>query len=126
MQSLALAPINIKSIELHVSNILLKLGILPNLRGFTYLKDAIIINSKNYEKGNTSELYTLVASKHETSVETVERNCRSAIQGAFKSGTLTKINELLAVDVMDEGYSLTNSQFISLVGQFVYFNYFAL
>lgn len=59
--------------------ILLQLGITPNLLGYTYIADAVEIIGKEDEKVKTTALYEIIAERHETTYHKVERPIRHAI-----------------------------------------------
>lgn len=67
-----------------VSNTLLRLGISTKLRGYSYLREAVILFSKDPDQSITKELYPSVAAQfHGTAVQ-VERSIRSAIHTAWE------------------------------------------
>lgn len=73
-------------IKLKIMDILLEMSIDPGLYGYAYLTDAILLCYKNEKaiKSMTKKVYPTVAKKHKTSVKSVERNIRYAIERAFE------------------------------------------
>jgi len=77
----------IKNAELLTTLILHKFGMPKNLRGFHYLREAIVIlEDYNECVGVTKILYPQIAKKHSTSVESVERAIRHAINVTWERG----------------------------------------
>lgn len=68
----------------HVSNLLLSLGIPTKLRGYTYLREAVLLMAKDPKQSITKELYPAVAALCGCESTHVERSIRSAIATAWK------------------------------------------
>ena len=66
-----------------VSNILLRLGIATKLRGYSYLREAILLMKKNPGQSITKELYPSVAAACGATPVQIERSIRSAITTAW-------------------------------------------
>ena len=67
-----------------VSNFLLSLGIPTKLRGYTYLREAIVLMAEDPDQSITKELYPAVGLACATTASHVERSIRSAINAAWK------------------------------------------
>lgn len=67
----------------HVSNLLLSLGIPTKLRGYGYLREAILLYAADSGQSVTKELYPAVASLCESTASHVERSIRSAVHSAW-------------------------------------------
>ena len=67
-----------------ISNTLLRLGISTKLRGYSYLREAIILMSRDPNQSITKELYPAVASLCDGTAIQIERSIRSAITTAWK------------------------------------------
>lgn len=67
-----------------VSNVLLHLGIATKLRGYGYLREAILLMAQDASQSVTKELYPAVAARCRANSEQVERSIRSAIHSAWK------------------------------------------
>lgn len=68
----------------HVSNLLLSLGIPTKLRGYGYLREAILLFAADPGQSITKELYPTVGILCESSAMHVERSIRSAIHTAWE------------------------------------------
>ena len=69
----------------NVSNLLLALGIPTKLRGYNYLREAILLMAKEPGQSITKELYPKVAALCHCEAKHVERSSRSAIQAAWQN-----------------------------------------
>ena len=80
-----------------VKDILNNLGASPKYTGYNYIVDeSVLINNLNIQKKKIllKDVDKSVANKYSKQDVTVERNIRSCIEGTFKNGNLTYINEL--------------------------------
>ena len=66
-----------------ISNTLLRLGISTKLRGYSYLREAIILMSRDPNQSITKELYPAVAALCDGTAIQIERSIRSAITTAW-------------------------------------------
>lgn len=67
-----------------ISNTLLRLGISTKLRGYGYLREAIILMSHDPNQSITKELYPAVAALYGGTAIQIERSIRSAISTAWE------------------------------------------
>ena len=98
-----------------IHNILLGIGVPPNLLGYSYILYALqlILLQPDYMHAITKELYEDIARKYCTSSTRVERNIRTAIQTTWLYGNVEMINRLFQNSVrLDKGYP-TNSMFLA-------------
>jgi len=70
--------------RIHVSNMLLTLGVPTKLNGYGYLREAIPLMAKDRGQAITKELYPAVAKLYRCEPKNVERSIRSAIDSAWK------------------------------------------
>lgn len=68
----------------YVSNLLLSLGIATKLNGYGYLREAVILMSRDPEQSVTKVLYPRVAAMFHCKSTHVERSIRSAIESSWK------------------------------------------
>lgn len=68
----------------YVSNLLLQFRARAKLKGFRYLREAIVLMAEDPEQAITKELYTKVASLFNTGYKQVERCIRTAIEEAWE------------------------------------------
>ena len=106
-----------ESKEQIVSNIMLEIGIKPNLDGFNFLKDGIIEGMENPKLVHniTKGLYKKVADKNESTPTKVERSIRNAIETGYLCGKLNKINDIFGVNFIEKYEKPSNSTFIAFM-----------
>lgn len=69
-----------------ITDIVQELGVPANVRGYYYLREAILFYSKNRAESVTKVLYPYVAQKHSTTSSRVERGIRHAIELCWERG----------------------------------------
>lgn len=97
--------------EYVVTQYLIRIGVPTSLKGFRYIRSAILylLAEKNRTVLLTKELYPKIAEEHNSSVSSVERAIRTAIERATNNKT-EELNELLC------GCNCTTcSEFLTLV-----------
>jgi two-component system response regulator (stage 0 sporulation protein A) len=106
-----------KNLELEVTRIIHEIGIPAHVRGYQYLRDAImlVVDEVNYLGAVTKELYPTVASKYNTTSSRVERAIRHAIELAWDRGDYEKINKFFGYMVSYDRGKPTNSEFIAII-----------
>lgn len=106
-----------RSLEISVTNTIHSVGVPANIKGYQYLRDAIIMSIKDTELINavTKQLYPLVAQKHKTSPSRVERAIRHAIEVACVRGNGEELYSLFGYTVNDDKGKPTNSEFIAMI-----------
>ncbi len=100
-----------------LSGILQEAGILPHIKGYSYLREAImeVINNVELLSAVTKELYPNIASKFNTTSSRVERAIRHSIEISWNRGQLENINHIQGFNVNFEKGKPTNSEFIALI-----------
>lgn len=104
--------------ETKMIHLLKQCGIPANIRGYGYLKQAIIyLNDALYIDKNTSitmtqELYPAVAEEFDTTPSRVDRAMRHAIEVAFSRGNSNMFDEVFGYSVDPDRGRPTISQFI--------------
>jgi len=86
------------SLETKVTNILHEIGVPAHIRGYHYMREAIIMSVNDMDVLNyiTKELYPSIAKKCNTTPSRVERAIRHAIEVAWNRGKIDAIDEILA------------------------------
>lgn len=105
------------SLENRVTDLIHEIGIPAHIKGYHYLRDAIIMAIEDMDVLNaiTKILYPTVAKKHQTTSSRVERAIRHAIEVAWSRGKLDTLDELFGYTVSNGKGKPTNSEFIALV-----------
>lgn len=106
-----------KYIEEKITNIFITVGIPAHIKGYQFLREAILMAIDNPEIINsiTKQLYPTIASKFETTASKVERAIRHAIEVAWNRGKIENINNVFGVKVYSSQEKPTNGEFIALV-----------
>ena len=94
-----------------------EIGVPAHIKGYQYLRDAIILSVNDMEMLNsiTKILYPTVAKKNQTTSSRVERAIRHAIEVAWSRGKLDTLEALFGYTVSNGKGKPTNSEFIALV-----------
>lgn len=102
-------------IEFIITNMMQKMGIPANIKGYRYIRTAVIecIEDCNCLNCITKYLYPVVAKKHETTAPRVERAIRHAISTTWRKHR-NAVNSFFGYDASDYNHP-TNSEFISLM-----------
>ena len=106
-----------KLLEMKVTNIIHEIGVPAHIKGYQYLRTAIIMAVEDMDILNsiTKQLYPSIAQMHGTTSSRVERAIRHAIEVAWGRGKMDTINELFGYTVHAEKGKPTNSEFIALI-----------
>jgi len=109
--------IKAKSVDVEVTNIIREIGIPAHIKGYQYLRDAImmIISEVELLGAVTKVLYPMIAEKYSTTPSRVERAIRHAIEVAWNRGNIDMINRLFGYTVKLEKGKPTNSEFMAMI-----------
>lgn len=108
--------------EVKISAILKQLGILPNLLGYHYLREAISMMLKDnslISRGVTKILYPEVGNKFNATGPQVERAIRHAVERVFLYGDLNLIESIFGSGCSSTRGKATNSEFIACVSEYI-------
>ena len=113
------------NLENDVTNIIHEIGVPAHIKGYQYLRDAIILSVNDMEMLNsiTKILYPTIAKKHQTTPSRVERAIRHAIEVAWSRGKMDTIDELFGYTVSNGKGKPTNSEFIALIADKIRLEY---
>lgn len=109
--------IKARPLDVEVTNIIREIGIPAHIKGYQYLRDAImmIINEIELLGAVTKVLYPMIAEKYSTTPSRVERAIRHAIEVAWSRGNMDMINRLFGYTVKLEKGKPTNSEFMAMI-----------
>lgn len=96
-----------------VSNLLLALNVPTKLHGYQYLREAILMMSREINQSITKELYPAVAAKCGGTSAQVERAIRSAVQAAWLSRDMQVWRKFFKPDAQGNIPRPTNAAFIT-------------
>ncbi|MCL4426343.1 MAG: sporulation transcription factor Spo0A, partial [Firmicutes bacterium] len=105
------------NLEIDVTRLILELGIPAHIRGYKFLRDAIIlaVNRTGSINSVTKNIYPVVASKYETTSSRVERAIRHSIDIAWERGNYESIYKIFGHTIDQERGRPTNSEFIAML-----------
>lgn len=104
-------------IEMIVTDIIHQIGIPAHIKGYHYLRHAIIlaINDDEMLESITKLLYPSVAAHFDTTASRVERAIRHAIETAWDRGDVDVLNGMFGYTISVGKGKPTNSEFIALI-----------
>ena len=105
------------NIESMVTGIIHEIGVPAHIKGYQYLREAIIIavNDMDVINAITKVLYPQVAKTFQTTPSRVERAIRHAIEVAWDRGDLDTLQRFFGYTVSNTKGKPTNSEFIALI-----------
>ena len=114
-----------RSLESNVTNIIHEIGIPAHIKGYQYLREAILLCIKDNDIINsiTKVLYPTIAKKFQTTSSRVERAIRHAIEVAWNRGNTETLNDLFGYTVSNGKGKPTNSEFIALISDKIRLQY---
>ncbi len=104
-------------LECAVTEIIHQVGIPAHIKGYHYLRTAIMLSVNNDEMINsiTKLLYPTVAKRYQTTSSRVERAIRHAIEIAWDRGDVDVLTGIFSYTVHTSKGKPTNSEFIALI-----------
>lgn len=105
------------SLECTVTEIIREIGIPAHIKGYQYLREAIlsVLDNMNIINAVTKELYPKVAKQFQTSPSRVERAIRHAIEVAWDRGDVDVLQQYFGYTVSKIKGKPTNSEFIAMI-----------
>lgn len=114
-----------RNLESDVTNIIHEIGVPAHIKGYQYLRDAIMMSVTDSDMLNsiTKLLYPSIAKKHKTTPSRVERAIRHAIEVAWGRGKMDTIDELFGYTINNGKGKPTNSEFVALIADKIRLEY---
>ena len=105
------------NLEIIVTDIIHQIGVPAHIKGYHYLREAIIssVGDKEMLESVTKLLYPAVAKKFKTTPSRVERAIRHAIEIAWDRGNIDTLNSFFGYTINTGKGKPTNSEFIALI-----------
>ena len=106
-----------RQLEIEITNIIHEIGVPAHIKGYHYLRDAILMVVEDIDLlgAVTKELYPAIARDNKTTPSRVERAIRHAIEVAWNRGRMETINNLFGYTVQCDKGKPTNSEFIAII-----------
>ena len=115
--SVAAANVQTPDIETQVTKIIHQIGVPAHIKGYHYLRTAILMTVKDSDIINsvTKILYPSVAKQYYTTTSRVERAIRHAIEVAWDRGDVDTLNSYFGYTIQNNRGKPTNSEFIAMI-----------
>lgn len=106
-----------KQQEIIVTDILHQIGVPAHIKGYHYLRDAILLSlhDRKMMGSVTKQLYPSVAEHFDTTPSRVERAIRHAIEVAWDRGDVEVLNAYFGYTIQNSRGKPTNSEFIAMI-----------
>ncbi len=106
-----------RALEVRVTHIFHEIGIPAHIKGYQYLREAIMMSISDAETINsiTKVLYPEVAKLYKTTSSRVERAIRHAIEVAWDRGDVEILNDFFGYTISNTKGKPTNGEFISMI-----------
>lgn len=104
-------------LEMMITEIIHQIGIPAHIKGYQYLREAIMLSVKDDDIINavTKILYPTVAKRFSTTSSRVERAIRHAIEVAWDRGDVDVLNSYFGYTISTGRGKPTNSEFIAMI-----------
>ena len=114
-----------RNLETDVTNMIHEIGVPAHIKGYQYLRDAIMmaVEDMNMLNAITKVLYPTIAKNHHTTPSRVERAIRHAIEVAWGRGDMDAIEEIFGYTIKEGRGKPTNSEFIALIADKIRLEY---
>ena len=108
---------DLPDMEAQVTKIIHQIGVPAHIKGYQYLRYAILMAIDDEEVINsvTKVLYPSVAKKYQTTTSRVERAIRHAIEVAWDRGDVDTLNSYFGYTIQNSRGKPTNSEFIAMI-----------
>ncbi len=112
-------------LERDVTEMIHEIGVPAHIKGYQYLRDAIMLSVEDVEMLNsiTKVLYPTIAEKFQTTSSRVERAIRHAIEVAWSRGRMETLDALFGYTINTGKGKPTNSEFIALIADKIRLQY---
>ncbi len=104
-------------LEVLISDIMRQIGVPAHIKGYQYLREAIMLSVRDAEMMNsvTKVLYPTVAKRFSTTSSRVERAIRHAIEVAWDRGDVDVLSSYFGYTIQNSRGKPTNSEFIAMI-----------
>ncbi len=115
----------VHDLEQDVTNMIHEIGVPAHIKGYQYLRDAIMMSVENPAmiSSITKILYPTIAKRFQTTPSRVERAIRHAIEVAWSRGRMETLDSLFGYTIDTGKGKPTNSEFIALIADKIRLSY---
>ena len=109
--------INDTELERYITEVMLDIGVPAHLRGYYYLRAAILMTGRDIEvvTSVTKLMYPVIARHFKTTDQKVERAIRNAIEVSWERGNTQTFEKLFGYSIQDGKARPTNSEYIAQI-----------
>lgn len=113
------------NLEADVTKLIQDIGIPAHIKGYQYLREAIMMAVEDMDMLNciTKVLYPAIAKKYQSTSSRVERAIRHAIEVAWNRGQIDTIDAIFGFTINNAKGKPTNSEFIALIADKIRLEY---
>ena len=104
-------------LERYITEIMLDIGVPAHLKGYHYLRDAILLSGRDMEvvSSVTKLLYPTIARRFRTTDQKVERAIRNAIEVSWERGNVDSFEKMFGYSASTGRPRPTNSEYIARI-----------
>ena len=104
-------------LERYITDIMLDIGVPAHLKGYHYLREAIMLSGRDMEVvcSVTKLLYPTIAKHFRTTDQKVERAIRNAIEVSWTRGNVETFEKMFGYSVLSGRARPTNSEYIARI-----------
>lgn len=104
-------------LERYITDVMLDVGVPAHLKGYHYLRDAILLSGKDMEvvSSVTKLLYPTIAKHFKTTEQKVERAIRNAIEVSWVRGNAETFEKMFGYSARTGRSRPTNSEYIARI-----------
>ena len=104
-------------LEKYITEIMLDVGVPAHLKGYHYLRDAILLTGRNMEvvTSVTKQLYPAIARRNKKTDQKVERAIRNAIEVSWNRGNAGTFEKMFGYSASSGRTRPTNSEYIARI-----------
>lgn len=115
-------------LERYITSIMLDIGVPAHLKGYHYLRDAILLSGRDIEvvSSVTKLLYPTIAKRFKTTDQKVERAIRNAIEVSWAMGNVETFEKMFGYSAVSGKTRPTNSEYIARIADKVRLDYKAM
>lgn len=123
-----IATVKDHELERYITNIMLDVGVPAHLKGYHYLRDAILLSGRDMEvvSSVTKLLYPTIAKRFKTTNQKVERAIRNAIEVSWARGNVETFEKMFGYSAISGRTRPTNSEYIARIADKVRLDFKAM
>lgn len=112
-----IAAVNDYELERYVTDIMLDIGVPAHLKGYHYLREAIMLSGRDMDvvSSVTKLLYPTIAKRFKTTDQKVERAIRNAIEVSWTRGNTETFEKMFGYSALSGRTRPTNSEYIARI-----------